>query len=106
MITRLPLAALIIASLFWGTAVSVTKYALGGFGPVTLLAISLIAGTAVLWAIVILRGHRPPLPWRRAVLLGPFEPALACEGFHQGLQAGGDRLCPACPSAADGPNDR
>jgi hypothetical protein len=26
MITRLPLAALITASLFWGTAVSVTKY--------------------------------------------------------------------------------
>jgi multisubunit Na+/H+ antiporter MnhC subunit len=38
MITRLPLAALIIASLFWGTAVSVSKYALRGFGPVTLLA--------------------------------------------------------------------
>jgi len=70
MITRLPLAALITASLFWGTAVSVTKYALRGFGPVTLLAISLIAGTAALWTIVILRGHRPPLPWRRAVLLG------------------------------------
>jgi EamA-like transporter family len=69
MITRLPLAALIIASLFWGTAVSVTKYALCGFGPITLLAISLIAGTAVLWTIVILRGHCPPPPWRRAVLL-------------------------------------
>jgi O-acetylserine/cysteine efflux transporter len=85
MITRLPLAALIIASLFWGTAVSVTKYALGGFGPVTLLAISLIAGTAVLWTIVILRGHRPPLPWRRAVLLGLFEPALAYAGDLLGL---------------------
>ena len=67
MITRLPLAALIIASLFWGTAVSVTKYALRGFGPITLLAISLIAGTAVLWTIVILRGHRSPPPWRLAV---------------------------------------
>jgi drug/metabolite transporter (DMT)-like permease len=58
MITRLPFAALITASLFWGTAVSVTKYALGGFGPITLLAVSLIAGTAVLWTIVILRCHR------------------------------------------------
>ena len=66
MMTRLPFAALIIASLFWGTAVSVTKYALRGFGPITLLAISLIAGTAALWTVVILRGHRPPLPWRRA----------------------------------------
>ena len=60
MITRLPLAALITASLFWGTAVSVIKHALCGFGPIPLLAISLIAGTAVLWTIVILRGHRPP----------------------------------------------
>src|ERR1700721_499690 len=85
MITRLPLAALIIASLFWGTAVSVTKYALRGFGPITLLAISLIAGTAVLWTVVILRGHRPPLPWRRAVLLGLFEPALAYPSDLLGL---------------------
>ncbi len=85
MITRLPLAALITASLFWGTAVSVTKYALRGFGPITLLAISLIAGTAVLWIIVMLRGHRPPPPWRRALLLGLFEPALAYAGDLLGL---------------------
>jgi O-acetylserine/cysteine efflux transporter len=83
--TRLPLAALITASLFWGTAVSVTKYALRGFGPITLLAISLIAGTAVLWTIVIVRGHCPPPPWRRAVLLGLFEPALAYAGDLLGL---------------------
>jgi O-acetylserine/cysteine efflux transporter len=85
MITRLPLAALIIASLFWGTAVSVTKYALGGFGPVTLLTISLIAGTALLWTVVILRGRRPAPPWRRMVLLGLFEPALAYAGDLLGL---------------------
>src|SRR5271170_2706832 len=96
MITGLPLAALITASLFWGTAVSVTKYALRGFGPITLLAISLIAGTVVLSTIVILRGYRPPPPWRRAVLLGLFEPALAYAGDLLGLArtsaAHGDRL--------------
>ena len=83
--TRLPVAALVIASLFWGTAVSVTKYALRGFGPVTLLAISLIAGTAVLWTTVILRGRPGPLPWRQAALLGLFEPALAYAGDLLGL---------------------
>src|SRR6202167_149613 len=83
--TRLPLAALITASLFWGTAVSVTKYALSGFGPITLLAISVITGTAVLWTMVILRGRRRPPPWRRAVLLGLFEPALAYAGDLLGL---------------------
>ena len=85
MITRLPLAALIVASLFWGTAVSATKYALRGFDPITLLAISLIAGTAVLWTMVIVRGHPQPPPWRRAVLLGLFEPALAYAGDLLGL---------------------
>src|SRR5580698_9844445 len=85
MMTRLPLAALITASLFWGTAVSVTKYALSGFGPITLLAISVITGTAVLWTMVILRGRRRPPPWRRVVLLGLFEPALAYAGDLLGL---------------------
>jgi O-acetylserine/cysteine efflux transporter len=83
--TRLPVAALITASLFWGTAVSATKYALRGFGPITLLAIALTAGTVTLWAIVVLRGHRPPPPLRRALLLGLFEPALAYAGDLLGL---------------------
>jgi drug/metabolite transporter (DMT)-like permease len=34
---------------------------------------------------VILRGHRPPPPWRRAVLLGLFEPALAYAGDLLGV---------------------
>jgi drug/metabolite transporter (DMT)-like permease len=40
---RRPLLALVVASLLWGAAVSGTKYALGGFGPVTLLSIELVA---------------------------------------------------------------
>src|ERR1700729_1854164 len=83
--SRLPLAALIIASLFWGTAVSVTKYALRGFGPITLLAVSLIGEPGLLWPVGIRRGPPPPPPWRRAVLLGLFEPALAYAGDLLGL---------------------
>ena len=35
--------------------------------------------------VVILRGHRPAPPWRRALLLGLFEPALAYAGDLLGL---------------------
>ena len=39
---------------------------------------------ALLWTILILRGHRPP-PWRRAVLLGLFESAPAYAADLLGL---------------------
>jgi hypothetical protein len=45
-----PLAALVVASVLWGGAVTGTKYALGGFAPVTLLSVELAAATAALWA--------------------------------------------------------
>jgi hypothetical protein len=51
-----PLAALVVASVLWGGAVTGTKYALGGFGPVTLLSIEVVAATAALWAALVVRG--------------------------------------------------
>ena len=38
---RRPAVALMVAAALWGVAVSGTKYALGGFDPVTLLSIEL-----------------------------------------------------------------
>jgi O-acetylserine/cysteine efflux transporter len=69
--------ALVIAAGLWGMAVSGTKYALGGFDPVTLLSIELVAGATVLWAALLIRGYRAPGSWWLPALLGLLEPTLA-----------------------------
>ncbi len=90
---RGPLAALLLASALWGGAVTGTKYALRAFDPVTLLSVELVAATAALWAVLLIRGYRPPPSWPVAVLLGLLEPALAYLGDTFGL---------SLTSAADG----
>jgi drug/metabolite transporter (DMT)-like permease len=80
-----PLMALMLAALLWGGAVTGTKYALGGFGPVTLLAVELTAAAAVLWAVTLVRGYRPPRRWWVPVLLGLLEPAVAYLAETAGL---------------------
>src|ERR1700729_900347 len=82
---RRPAVALIAAAALGGVAVSGTKYALGGFDPVTLLSIELLAGAGVLWAALLIRGYRPPGSWWLPVLLGLLEPALAYLGDTWGL---------------------
>jgi drug/metabolite transporter (DMT)-like permease len=72
---RRPLAALVLASALWGSAVTGTKYALQAFDPVTLLSVELVAATAALWAVLLIRGYRPPPSWPIAVLLGLLEPS-------------------------------
>jgi O-acetylserine/cysteine efflux transporter len=88
-----PLAALVLASALWGGAIAGTKYALRAFDPVTLLSVELVAATAALWAVLLIRGYRPPPSWPVAVLLGLLEPALAYLGDTFGL---------SLTSAADG----
>ena len=85
MASRLPVSALVIASALWGVATSGTKYALTGFGPLTLLAVELAAATTALWITLLIRGYRPPSSWRVAALLGLLEPALAYLGDTMGL---------------------
>src|ERR1700729_840421 len=72
-----PLAALVAASVLWGGAVSGTKYALGGFGPLTPLSVDRVAAAAVLWIVLLVRGYRPPGSWWLPALLGLLEPGLA-----------------------------
>ncbi len=82
---RRPAVALVVAAGLWGVAVSGTKYALGGFDPVTLLSIELLAGAGVLWAALLVRGYRSPGSWWLPALLGLLEPALAYLGDTFGL---------------------
>lgn len=82
---RSPTAALLTAAGLWGVAVTGTKYALGGFDPVTLLSVQLMAGAGVLWAALVIRGYRPPGSWWLPALLGLLEPALAYLGDTFGL---------------------
>src|ERR1700729_2805266 len=82
---RSPTVALLAAAGLWGVAVTGTKYALGGFDPVTLLSIELMAGAGVLWAALLIRGYRPPGSWWLPALLGVLEPALAYLGDTWGL---------------------
>jgi drug/metabolite transporter (DMT)-like permease len=82
---RHPLLALVGAAALWGAAVTGTKYAVGAFDPITLLSIEIAAATVVLWAVLLVRGYRPPQTWRLPVLLGLLEPALAYLGDTCGL---------------------
>jgi O-acetylserine/cysteine efflux transporter len=82
---RRPAVALVVAAGLWGVAVSGTKYALGGFDPVTLLSIELLAGAGVLWVALLVRGYRPPKSWWLPAVLGLLEPALAYLGDTFGL---------------------
>jgi O-acetylserine/cysteine efflux transporter len=72
-----PLAALVVASVLWGGAVSGTKFALAGFAPLTLLSLELTAAAAVLWLVLLARGYRAPRTWWLPALLGLLEPGLA-----------------------------
>jgi drug/metabolite transporter (DMT)-like permease len=77
--------ALLNAAALWGLATTGTKYALGGFGPVTLLAVELLAATCALWLGLCVRGYRLPRSWRTIVVLGLLEPAGAYLGETLGL---------------------
>ncbi len=82
---RRPVVGLGVAAGLWGVAVSGTKFALGGFDPVSLLCVELVAATVVLWVALVVRGYRPPGSWWLPVLLGLLEPALAYLGDTVGL---------------------
>ena len=75
--TPVVLAGLVAASALWGGAVAGTKYALGRFDPYLLLAVELVAATAVLWVLALARGVRLPRSWKLAIVLGLLEPGSA-----------------------------
>jgi O-acetylserine/cysteine efflux transporter len=82
------IAQLFFAAALWGGATTGTKYALRGFGPVTLLAMELVAAALALAIAVRVRGGvRGTVPsWRLAATLGLLEPATAYLSETIGLQ--------------------
>ena len=77
--------SLILAAVGWGSATTATKYALGGFGPSTLLLVKLAAAAAVLWAVVAVHGLPRVERKGRFAWLGLFEPTLAYGALTLGL---------------------
>src|SRR5918998_1061920 len=76
---------LILAAVGWGSATTATKYALDGFGPLTLLLVKLTAAAAVLWVVLAVRGIPRTERKGRFAVLGLFEPTLAYGGLTLGL---------------------
>jgi drug/metabolite transporter (DMT)-like permease len=74
----------------WGGYSAATKYALRGFGPLTLLAVQLVIAVALLWVVLIVRCRRRrsyalAAPRRAYAVLGALEPGLAYGGLTYGL---------------------
>lgn len=78
--------ALVVAAGFRAAAISGTKYALGGFGAITLLRVELVAAAVALWLFAVVRGRRSLVAWRYAIALGLLEPCLAYLGETLGLR--------------------
>jgi drug/metabolite transporter (DMT)-like permease len=81
------LAPLLIASVLWGLWTTAEKYSLGGLPVMTVLALSLVASTILLWTVLLVRGHRRPTgsQLRRLALLGLFEPMIGYGAIGLGL---------------------
>ena len=87
---RRRVGALVLATMFWGCDSAAAKYALRGFGPLTLLAVQLVIASALLWVVLMVRCHRRgsyalAAPRRVYALLGVLEPGLAYGGLNYGL---------------------
>ncbi len=87
---RAALIALAILSLVWGSNWIVMKLVLGYIGPITFSALRYVSGTAVLFAVLMVRGESlAPTPWKPTLLIGLTQTA-GFQGLVQlSLVAGG-----------------
>lgn len=80
------LTALVVAAATWGSSATFIKFALGTWGPMTLLIAQLLSANIVLWAALLIRGYRRPSHLRNAFILGALEPGLCYALVTVGLQ--------------------
>ena len=76
---------LVAAMACWGGENAAAKYALGGLPAMTVLVVTLATGTAVMWAVLLVKGHRRPVAMGRLALLGLLEPTLTYAAVDLGL---------------------
>ncbi|MEV5709335.1 DMT family transporter [Actinoallomurus sp. NPDC052274] len=78
---------LIIASAIWGCWSTGEKYALRGLPVMTMLGVTLAAAAALLWAVLLAKGHRRPTgrQLRTMALLGLLEPMIGYGAIGLGL---------------------
>jgi drug/metabolite transporter (DMT)-like permease len=72
------LALMTLAAVSWGMGIVMTKVTLEQLAPLDVLAVELVVGAGVVWAVVFARGGLGPLAaWRGFALLGLLEPGLS-----------------------------
>ncbi|MCO5996429.1 DMT family transporter [Actinoallomurus rhizosphaericola] len=78
---------LLLASAIWGCWSTGEKYALRGLPVMTMLGVTLAAATALLWAVLLAKGHRRPAGRRLGALalLGLLEPMIGYGAIGLGL---------------------
>ncbi|MFI5933797.1 DMT family transporter [Actinoplanes sp. NPDC051494] len=81
-----PLAALVTAALFWGSAGTFIKFALDSWQPMTLLTVQLLGANLVLWPLLLIRGYHRPRQLGRLALIGVLEPGVCYALITIGLQ--------------------
>lgn len=82
------LLPILVASALWGMWITAEKYSLRGLPVVTVLALTLTAATALLWAVLWRRGHTRPTTGQLRLLavLGLFEPMMGYGAIGLGLE--------------------
>ena len=86
--SRGSLLMLAVAALGWGCSTTLAAYALRQIGPTDLLAVELVVGGAVIWAVALTRA-RPELAtpdWRLFAVLGLCEPGVTYLLANEGLR--------------------
>jgi drug/metabolite transporter (DMT)-like permease len=86
--SRRSLLMLAVAALGWGCSTTLSAFALRQIGPTDLLAVELVAGGMVIWAVALTRA-RPGLAtpdWKVFAVLGLCEPGLTYLLANEGLR--------------------